>query len=179
MPTPDTTTYKVWVEYTYGTLQHELLLRFVNNPASDTNTLTKINNIITTMLDCMSSNDGVTGARYATPGAAFSLPLTGVTVDVGTLTPGTVTQENLATFAGISARSLLGVNTAFHLFCQAAVPFNEYRIAIGSVPSPLVDWYNEMDAITPRRLVAIDGQDLNLKGYMNFGQNAYWQRRQR
>lgn len=179
MPTTDDSTYRVWVSYTYGALQHELLLRFTTNPASDTATLTKINNIITTMLDCMSSNDGVTGARYSTPGATFSLPLTGVTIDVGTLTPDTATQEDLATFGGISARSFGGVNNTYHLFCQAAVPFNEYRLNIADVPSPMVDWYNEMSSISPRPLAAIDGDTQLYKGYMNFGQNAYWQRRQR
>lgn len=179
MPTPDTSTFKIWVAYTHGGLNHELLLRYTTNPTVDPATLTAINNIINAMLDCLDTNDEVVSARYATPGAAFSLPLAGVTTGPGTLTPGTDTQETLATFAGISGRSTGGVNNTYHLFCPAAGPFNEYRLSTGVVPSPLIDWYNTMIAASPRPLVAIDGNTQIWKGYMNFGQNAYWQRRQR
>ena len=178
-PIADTITWKVWIEYTANSHQHELLLRFNTNPTVDPGTLARVNAIIASMKAQMNTQSSVTGARYSSPGAAFSLPLT-VNTGVGTVTPTTITQEVLASFQGLSARSTQGVEVTYHLFCQAAASPNEYRLPLASLPGALSFWPDEMTGNqSPTPLVAVDGNAITFRTYSNFGQNAYWQRKQR
>lgn len=182
-PLPVNSTYRVWVEYTSGDLAHDLLLRFDNSeigpPGSEINSrLTAITNA---MFACMADSDAVTGFRYANEGQDFSLPFGGPTGN-GTQSGGTINPESRAGFYGAAARSVGGRMSHYNFFTIISYVEATYRKDYNELSANLQDFLDALRLpidVETAPLVAIDGELMIFKEYLNIGQNAYWQRRQR
>jgi hypothetical protein len=181
-PLPENNTGRVWIDYTSGGISHSLLLRFNVNPIlGNLDVVDTVDQIGAGMLACMWSSDAIVGHRYSEDGTLISLPYVANT-GAGAVAPGTPNPESNTGFAGISSRSIGGRQYHADFFTQVVYPFAVYREDSGGMDAAIEDYFNAFNTSPGSgdgMLVGIDGLKLVFKQYLNYGQNAYWQRAQR
>ena len=181
-PLPAFNTGRVWIDYTSGGEQHSLLLRFnVENVLGNADVLATVNDIIAGMQAVMWTNDAVVGSRYSDAGSPISLPYS-ANSGAGSVASGTPNPESNAGFIGVSGRSLAGRQYHADFFTQVCYTLAVYREDTGGMTAaiePFFDAFNTAPSSGDGMLVAIDGLRVIWKQYLNIGQNAYWQRKQR
>lgn len=182
-PLPVNNTYRVWCEYTSGEIAHDLLLRFAYpfGGEPDTNIYDRLVLLSNAMFNAMADTDAITGWRYSDKTSLISLPFDGPTGN-GTQSGGTVNPESRTGFYGVAARSGTGRHYHANFFTLVSYTENVYRQDYSSLPTNLqnvLDAFRGVGVDPGQDLVGIDEQPLFFKNYMNIGQNAYWQRRQR
>lgn len=173
-PLPDNNTPTLFVDYTSGGQTHTSEVRLPSG-ASSGSAAVAAGVMAIVMKALLFPSDSITGARFRQAGSSVSFPVTFTPV-VGTQ-GGTPDDDNKPNFVSWTGRSIDGRRVKFTVFTRAVQPaLQGYRDTTPStgeqaVLAALTD--NDVDART------ISGQAPIWNTYVNYGANAYYQRKAR
>lgn len=171
-PLPENNTDRLWVRYTSAGRPHELLFRFDTGTGAST-AAASANVAILVLKTMIASNDAVTGARFSAGGSLVSFPVP-VTTGAGSGSAWTDADTG-ANFYSATGRSTDGRDVKYTVFTTLSNPDTlGYRYN-----SPTGQWLDFLEVLDemPTNPVTISGLIPIMNSYVNWGYNAYWQRK--
>lgn len=173
-PLPDNNTAVLFMDYTSGGQKHTAEVRLPSGATSGSATVAA-GVMAIVMKALLFPGDSITGARFRQAASSVSFPLTFSAV-VGTQA-GTPDDDNKPNFVSWTGRSTDGRRVRFTVFTRAVQPvlqgWRDTTPSAGeaAVLAALMD--NDVDART------ISGAAPIWNSYVNYGANAYYQRKAR
>lgn len=173
-PLPENSTTRVYIDYTAGGQAHTMQLRFDDGLTTDW--ATAANEVIVEMLPMMYTTDSVTGVRYSPVGSNLSFPLPGVTTGSGANV--TAFDPDLKpNFISFTGRSLDGRDVRVTFFSPIFnLKDSGYRGPLGA--GDVAALFSAITSTEPNVTTISGGQPL-WHAYVNYGSNAYFQRKAR
>lgn len=184
MPFSPSNTSRLWVLYTSGGFQHELLFR--GPVAGAQSPLTEAaHSVCEAMVPLMDPDDGFLSARFAELGSDISVPVAWTAI-FGTGSGGQVPGDSQANFLDFMGRDqTFGARVRWSLYTTSstAIHPDSNRIPEG-VAAPIDAVIDALRAAanapaTVDRICAISKGQPVIYGYVNVAYNSYWQRKQR
>ena len=173
-PLPENNTARLFVEYTSNGQEHVAQVRLAG-AADITAAVTAYNALKGPMANLLLTTDRVSGARFAAQGSNLSFPLA-VSPQTGTLSA-TADKDMTPRFISWTGRGGTGRRARFTLFTQVGDTATDgYR---DLSPGTLAAAMGTALASVAVGSVDISGQPVNWNSYINLGENAYFQRKQR
>lgn len=173
-PLPANNTDRLWVKYTSAGRAHELLFRFDEGTGASS-AAASVEVALPVLKSMMASNDAVTGARFSAAGSTVSFPVP-ITTGPGTGSAWT-DPDTGANFYSATGRSTDGRDVKYTVFTTLSNPDTlGYRYN-----SPTGQWLDFLEVLDemPANPVTISGLIPIMQSYVNWGYNAYWQRKLR
>ena len=173
-PLPENLTTRAWIDYSTPGGDHSLMIRFQAGASAEF--VAAQLQVLANLLPPLWPNSvSTTGFRWSQANTNFSLPLPGTAVTgtaVGSL--GAIEYPRFISFVG---RSFGGRRVRYYLYGCLFAEEGDYRLEATDFPAAdtVRSWLDDPNNF----LVGIDGEATTLNPYINWGFNAYYQRRAR
>lgn len=175
MPPVIDTTRDIWyLDYTVDGNAHTVQYGVVPGTPNAT-VLGFINNVVTTLVPYAFVPTVYQGVRKKAAGTNFSIDQPFSSIDGSNLSP--IFGENQPRFVSAVGRSDAGKRCRQYYYGLAFVEANDYRL--DPADDPLVQDLLDVIATGIGFLVAVGGNGITWKNYLNWGYNSYHQRQQR
>lgn len=174
-PLDPSNTRRLYIVYTSGGVEHNMMLRVAGAISAGTIEDT-IDAVALAMAPLMDPTDTVIRVDDCAAGSNIRFPLFPIGYN-GTAGSSSPTDQTKSAFISMTGKGTDGRLTRVSFYIMTAANFADTRVALGVVAAPYADWYNSISS-NPFGVAfrTIGGAIPTYNNYLNIARSGYWQR---